>query len=465
MDVVQLDGLAHYRGGAGVMGDIGRHAAVSRYLDRLCAQIKAKAMHEEIRLEMQSHLEELIDEKVDRHGKSEDEAVHEALLQMGDPEEVGKQLHQAHKPRTEWSVIALTACMLLLGVIASFSLNAALDGQLAIGRKLVFAGMGIAVMGSLYFIDYRRLLNVSGAVYAGTLLLMAAVQWHGTQLNGAKQWIMIGAYTINICAAAPYLLIIAVAGLLHNAKSVPSGDWMASAKRSVFGGVVYVVLPVFLFLSAPAVGYLIIYLFGVAVLLLMNRQWKLLLTGLSIFALLLFYVQKTYNSDLWRSVWERHMAFLHRDESTAYHTVRSIEAIHSGGMWGQGFGAPTRTLPDIAGQFTYSYLVYSLGWVFGIAVAVLALFFVSRMILMGMKLSDGYARNLVIGLSVVLGIQYLWNVLMCLGMFPVLGGMQLPILNWNANTCLELGALGLMLSAYRRKDMLGGAHHAPMNQA
>lgn len=465
MDLVQLGRQSDYRGGTGVMKDIGRHADVRRYLDRLCAQIKSTSVHEEIRMEMQSHLEELIAENIER-GKSEDEAVQEAILRMGDPHEVGRQLHRAHKPRTEWGVIALAACMLLLGLVTSLSLQATLDWQIAIGRKLVFVAIGAAVMGGLYFVDYRRLLRLSGVLYAGTLLLMAAAQWRGfglgLEINGVRQYLTIGTFAFNVCAAAPYLLIAAVAGMLHNERTRQAAGRKDAAVRLVRGGALYAALPVYLFASAPALGYMITYLLGLAVLLLLHGRWKLLLTGLGFIALAALYARQSFNPDLFAMAWQRHVAFLHRDADTAYHTVQSLKAIHAGGLWGHGFGASLKTLPYISGEMAFSYLVYSLGWVFGAAVCTLVLLFVSSMIRMGMKLPDGYGRSLIIGLSLVFGIQYAWNVLMCFGMFPILGGMQMPILNWSANVVVELGSLGLMLGAYRRKDMLGGAHSSAL---
>lgn len=112
---------------------------------------------------------------------------------------------------------------------------------------------------------------------------------------------------------------------------------------------------------------------------------------------------------------------------------------------------------------TFSYLVYSLGWAFGIAVALLALLLIIRIARMGMQLRDGYARTIVIGLTSVFAVQYVWTLFMCIGLLPIMG-MQLPIVNWSSGTVIELGALGLMLGAYRRKDMLGQSSHLGKNE-
>ncbi|MBM7566636.1 FtsW/RodA/SpoVE family cell cycle protein [Paenibacillus sacheonensis] len=438
------------------MTEIGRHADVARYLDRICAPIKARSMHEEIRLEMLSHLEALAEERFERGGCTEEEAIQDALLQMGDPDQVGRQLHAAHRPKPEWSVIALAGCLLLLGLVTMFSLDLALGGRLSVPHKMLAAVIGIGAMCGLYFADYRKLARYSWSLYAGMLLLLAYTLSHGLMVNGAKQWIGAGAFVVNAYAAAPYVLLMAVAGMLHRERPIRAGNRIETLGRLMRGAAAYVALPTCFFAVAPAFGPLLVYLIGLAALLVLNGRWKMLLSGIGAIAVLLLYVQQRYNRDLWLSIWERQKAFFHRGNAGDYHTIRSLDAIHSGGWWGQGFGRSLGTLPDIMGEFTYSYLVYSLGWVFGVAAALIALVFVVRLVRMGMRLPAGYAKSLVICLAAVMGVQYVWNLLMCVGLLPSIGGMQLPILNWNANTIVELGALGFILGAYRRKDMLNG---------
>lgn len=93
-----------------------------------------------------------------------------------------------------------------------------------------------------------------------------------------------------------------------------------------------------------------------------------------------------------------------------------------------------------------------MGWIFGIVIVIAAIVFIARVIRMGYMLNDRYAKALVVGISTVLGTQLLWNICMCLGLLPI-GGFNLPIMNWTSLTIIELAAVGLMLSAYRRKDM------------
>jgi cell division protein FtsW (lipid II flippase) len=429
-------------------GDLKQHPAVQAFLARMCAQVRAKNVHEDIRLEMLDHLEAIVCEKM-YGGMEEHESIEAAIGQMGDPVTVGRQLDATHKPKPEWSVIALVAGMLGIGAVTLLSLYYAMNGQLSIVREMLFVLVGIGVMGGLYFVNYRRLLDYSNFLYGGALAIMAAPHWHGVAMNGAKQWIFVGAFSFNVCAIAPYLLIAAAAGMLHRDMSMRvAWNDIERLKRLVKDIAVYMIVPAGFFIAAPALGNLLTYLIGVTVLLLTQGRWRLLLAACCSMSAMVLIMQSFYNQDLLSRLWERYSDFLHRSEITSFQTLRSMEAIHDGGVWGQGFGIATKRLPLITSELTYSYLVYSLGWVFGIFVALLSLLFLMRIVKMGTRLQDGYAKGLAIGLTTVLGFQYAWILLMSIGVMPILGGLHMPIMNWSSVTLIELGAVGLMLGAY-----------------
>lgn len=89
-----------------------------QFLDEVCAEIKAKKTHSEIRQELANHLEDLICEK-EEAGVPRNEAIAWAITQMGNPQTLGKELHQIHKPRVPWGlfgVIALLSAISLIGM-------------------------------------------------------------------------------------------------------------------------------------------------------------------------------------------------------------------------------------------------------------------------------------------------------------------------------------------------------------
>ncbi|TCO74755.1 FtsW/RodA/SpoVE family cell cycle protein [Marinisporobacter balticus] len=73
---------------------------INDYLSQVCSYIKYKEAHEEIKLELNSHIQDIADEYIE-DGFSQDEGIKNAIHRMGIAEEVGKKLHLAHKGTPE----------------------------------------------------------------------------------------------------------------------------------------------------------------------------------------------------------------------------------------------------------------------------------------------------------------------------------------------------------------------------
>lgn len=441
-------------------GHIASHPLVIAYIEEICAHVKAKDVHEDIKLELLGHLTERIEELMEDESTSQEEAIKAAVKQMGDAKQVGVGLNAAHKPKPEWSVIGIITAMI---GIALFTILFALPESPHTGSsfvpKIVYGLIGIVLLVVLYFSNYQKLLKLSWPLYWVTILLMALAQLYGPEVNGSTKWLRIGPITLNIFAYSPYLLLIAFAGILYMQRekenTVSNPDFRSQFIDGLKRVAVFILLPAYLYLSAPELAELIIYSFGLFVLLLLYGRLRFLTLCIGSFAVVT-YIMVTQTSYRYRFtyVWERITGYLSNNPDANFQTVRSVEAIQSGGMWGHGLAVPNNRLPSESSEMMYSYLIYSLGWVFGAAIALLILAFIIRIVRMGFKTSDFYGRGLVIGLCAVFGIRLVWNLLMCLGVLPIMG-IELPFLHLSSVSILEFALIGLMLSVYRRKDMVG----------
>jgi len=71
-----------------------------------------------------------------------------------------------------------------------------------------------------------------------------------------------------------------------------------------------------------------------------------------------------------------------------------------------------------------------------------------------MQVKEQYGRLLVIGLTSIFTIHFFWNILMTLGFAPI-SGFNLPFISYGGSQLIiQLAAMGLILSVYRRKDMV-----------
>jgi Bacterial cell division membrane protein len=435
---------------------VARHPAVEAYLNAVCSQIKAKEMHDEIKLEMTNHLEEIVEDKMKREGTEREAAIAAAIEQMGDPAQAGKGLHAAHKPRTEWSLIGLLAILVGFAIVSLIAVHAVAGDRYSFGPRLVYGFAGLAAMAALYFVDYRKLLRYSWHLYGGTLLLLAAAQLQGIQVNGASKWLGFGNLYLNVYAVSPYLLLIAIAGTIQlraqreKARETQAANW----RKLLLEGLAYGVLPSFFYFTAPDLASFVIYTVGLFALLAVTGHMKLLIAAFAALgAAVLAFAAAMLEGPRFAYFWSRIAAVFQPGSDGNYAANLSVEAIRSGGMWGQGSGASDFSLPFVYSEFLFSYLVHSQGWIFGTALAAVMLLLAARMMRVGMKLREGYANKLAIAVTSVVAARLVWNILMCLGLLPIMG-TELPVMVWSSGTFVEFAAIGLVLSAYRRKDMI-----------
>lgn len=437
-------------------GNLREHPLVVRYLEQVCGMVKAKEVHEDIKLEMLSHLEELVEDRAGVGSVSEEEAIADAIRQMGDPELIGKQLHAAHKPKTDWMMLIMLALLIGIGLIAVIAVQWVGSDRLGahyMVKKIVYVGIGLAAMTGLYFMDYRKLQRYSWHLYGATIVLMVAAKLTGPTINGSAEWLKVGSLIFNVFAVSPYLFMIAYAGICNKAQGMNERGTVRKAQMLLKEIAAFIVLPAYLYLSSSSLLYFSIYYVGLLAILLASKKYKLAASGLALKAAGIMAVIFGGFSN-YQHVWYRLAGFVTRNSDSIYQTQRSVEAIQGGGMWGQGLGAVYDRLPFYNSEMLYSYLVYTLGWVFGCITIVLCLAFVVRLTGMALKLRDTYARTMVVGIVVVFGIQFAWNLLMSFGLMPI-SSTTLPFVSWSSYTIVELAVVGLLLSAYRRKDMIG----------
>ncbi|MBD2871658.1 FtsW/RodA/SpoVE family cell cycle protein [Paenibacillus arenilitoris] len=438
-----------------------RNEAVGQFLKQVCGHIKAKEVHEEIRLEMLSHLDELVEDKL-REGVTEEEAVRQALERMGDPDQIGKQLHAAHKPVFEWSLAVLVAIMVGISLSVMYAMKFTLIDEYGLvdryfQHKSVYVAAGVIVLIAIYFMDYRTLKKYSWYLYILNIVLVLGGSEFGQQINGSGRWLGIGSIGFDVYALSPYLFMVAIAGTLTLQANKPTAhrsQWVAIGKMTVL----YFLVPVLLYTANRSLIPLVIYGLSVMALIwLVAKNYKLLLAGLVSYIVggsgfLLS------NPHYYYMLMERLQAFLHpHSEPGGYMTLKALHFIQSAGMWGQGFGVENRMIPYVYGDMIFTYLIYSLGWVFGAAMVVLILVLAGRAINVSRQLRDPYARGLVVGLFSIIGIHYLWNMLMSVGLLPI-AGMPMPFISYGGTrTVAELAAVGVILGVYRRKNRLSRA--------
>ncbi|WP_309118887.1 FtsW/RodA/SpoVE family cell cycle protein [Paenibacillus sp.] len=428
----------------------GIHPDLRRYVEEIARQLQAKECRDEIMEELSGHLEELMESRK-AEGANDEEAARWAVAQMGETREVAHGLNRVHRPRVPWSMLGALAAVLAIAIVSLFSVQTSFQGRGGmegvdfVGRHALFIGIGSVLLFAFSLIRYRRLLCAPLALYGATVALMAAAFVWGPQINGASKYLQVGPILLNVMQASPYLLIVSAAGAL-----VRSQDrWRDVIRHTVC----FTAVPIALLVKAPSFSDLFLYSSAYAFLLLVSgksRRWAAahILLSAGAFAA---YLAASWHGRL------RLEAYLDRYDASsdaAYMYIKIDEALRSAGWLGHGFGAAARQLPYIYSETILTYLIYSLGWAFGLLSLLVIAWFVALLIRAASSVKDPFGRLLAVGLGAVLTIQFVWSIGMSLGLLPIIG-VTLPLISYGGSALLaQFAAIGIICGVYVRKDMV-----------
>lgn len=417
---------------------------VTEYLEKVCAQVKCKEIHPALKSELLNHVEERSDDFI-AQGMPLEEAIKQAVKEMGDPVSVGRQLHQTHKPQTDWWLLLFTVLFLGFGLFILYTIQ--FNNILRYDLKVFYKSSFYALLGGILLIlvsrlDYRKFQPISAYIYVLTIVIWLFTLLFGKSVAGLP-FLAAGPFSINIAAISPYLLIIALTGLLAKC------DW--NDRKSLIKVGILNIIPVFLYISSPCLAGLLLFSSAFLVLMLVSRAkyWQIAaIMALPAITALLAIISHPYHL-------QRFTAFLNPQADpggAGYLYIQVTEALKAAGLWGQGFNLSA--LPELHTDFVFTYIVYTFGWLAGILLLLLVIGFLIHLFKISKIVHNAYGSALIAGLSTLLLVQALWHILMNLGWLPITG-MSLPFISYSGSQLLvQMLVLGMILAVYRLKDIV-----------
>ncbi|EDN9858123.1 TPA: FtsW/RodA/SpoVE family cell cycle protein [Listeria monocytogenes] len=407
-------------------------AIFEEYLGKVIAKVKSKQAHSMIKKELSNHLEEL-SHSFQKRGLSIEDADKKAMQEMGDPSAVGKNMNQLHKPRMDWLLIALFILLAGIGFLPLMS-DVVSPNSFFIKKQIVWVALAILALIGFLFFDYRKLKNLWMYFYAAALILFFTPFLVGVSLTGGGRWVSLGGIMIDSPAISLFLFFLAWAGIF--------------TKVTDFKGWKKLVMLLILF-WAPVISYTMI-----------NRLVFSIIYFLCVLVMSIFYYRrnqfaiKVALGNLLVGIIFISTMILKFSSSYLSDNLISVKAILSQAGWfGKGLHN-NLTIPEAHTDFVFPFLVYSFGWVFGIFLCLLLLVFILRISLNAFKTKDLFGRLLTIGGAVLFTVPAFWNILMGLGIVPIMV-VPLPFISYGGSMLLVYAALlGLILNVYRRKDIV-----------
>ncbi|EBF5194068.1 FtsW/RodA/SpoVE family cell cycle protein [Listeria monocytogenes] len=407
-------------------------AIFEEYLGKVIAKVKSKQAHSMIKKELNNHLEEL-SHSFQKRGLSLEDADKKAMQEMGDPSAVGKNMNQLHKPRMDWLLIALFILLAGIGFLPLMS-DVVSPNSFFIKKQIVWLALAILALIGFLFFDYRKLKNLWMYFYAAALILFFTPFLVGISLTGGGRWVSLGGIMIDSPAISLFLFFLAWAGIF--------------TKVTDFKGWKKLVMLLILF-WAPVISYTMI-----------NRLVFSIIYFLCVLVMSIFYYRRNQYAikvalgNLLVGIIFISTMILKFSSSYLSDNLISMKAILSQAGWfGKGLHN-NLTIPEAHTDFVFPFLVYSFGWVFGIFLCLLLLVFILRISLNAFKTKDLFGRLLTIGGAVLFTVPAFWNILMGLGIVPIMV-VPLPFISYGGSMLLVYSSLlGLILNVYRRKDIV-----------
>jgi rod shape determining protein RodA len=338
----------------------------------------------------------------------------------------------------DWLLLLAVFTLVLLGLSAIYSVELSQEA----GTFLNLKKQGIAVMvGAVFFLlltfsNYKLLQNYSLALYCVSVGLLALVLLFGETIRGSTGWFVFGGVSFQPVELMKVSLIITLSTYFSRRAVRPL------RLRSLWESGLMVLLPVGLVLLEPDFGSASVllgtwFLFLVFV----GIPWRYLVSIVLLFAVLFgaswFFLFEDYQRS-------RIMTFLEPSLDPlgqGYNVTQAIIAVGSGGLFGSGLGFGTQSqlkfLPESQTDFIFAVIAEELGF-FGVLLILLSFgFLFYRLGRHALYAHDDFTAYMVLGTGAVFFLQFLVNIGMNLGLFPVTG-IGLPLVSYGGSSLVAM---------------------------
>jgi rod shape determining protein RodA len=352
-----------------------------------------------------------------------------------------------------WALILLLCAVssvgfLMLYSVAGGSFNPWAEPQM----KRFVMGLGMMFVIAMVPIWFWR--NVSGVLYAGSLVLLVLVELMGSVQMGAQRWIDLGFMRLQPSELMKVTLVMFLAAYY---------DWLPPQKTSrplwILIPIVIIIVPTFLVLRQPDLGTSLLLLMGGAMVMFMaGVHWGYFA---AVFALGGGLVTAVFQSR--GTGWQLLQDYQYRRIDTfldpasdplgaGYHITQSKIALGSGGWTGRGFMQGTQSrlnfLPEKHTDFIFTTLAEEFGFMG--AASLLCLYALVIVFCIGAAIAnrDRFSALVTVGIAGTFFLFFAVNMSMVMGMAPVVG-VPLPLVSYGGSAMLVLMiAFGFIQSAH-----------------
>lgn len=355
------------------------------------------------------------------------------------------------------SVLALVVILLAIGVTmvlsASFARAYFDPGGVTKGkatyyfiRQFIFAALGVAAMIICSRLPVGFYKRFSMPVLIAAVILLMLVPIIGTNANGAKRWIGLGAFTIQPSEIAKIGIILAFASMIcarrGRMKSFRYGILPFAAILIVIVGLLVLEPHFSASIIIVAIGGVMLFLGGARLIWFIAAA---VAAGGGIAVLLTMFPYASTRITTWRDPFAS-------TSDEGYQIVQSLYSIGSGGLTGLGLGQSRQKylyLPEEHNDFIFSVVCEELGFIGALLILTLFALLIIRGYWIALHSTDRYGFLVAAGITTLLAIQVILNVAVVTNLVPCTG-ISLPFFSYGGTALLmQMAEMGIVLSISR----------------
>ena len=342
-------------------------------------------------------------------------------------------------------------------------LSASQNTPVKIGDEVRNLALSFAVLWIVSRIPPKWLEIAAVWIYGIGIALLIAVAVFGLIKKGARRWLNIG-FVIQPSELMKIAMPLMLAWYFQKREGLlKSWDYGVAA--------IILAIPVFLIARQPDLGTsLLVFAAGLYVIILAGLPWKWILpfvglAALGILLIIIFGSTICANDVTWPLVhsYQKHRVCTLLDPTSdplgkGFHTIQSMIAIGSGGVFGKGWLNGTQThlefIPEKHTDFIFAVFSEEFGF-FGNLILLALLF---ALIKRGLAISAGgpnlFTRLLGASVTLIFFTYAFVNIGMVSGFLPIVG-VPLPFISYGGTALVTLGfGAGILMSIHRHRRLI-----------
>lgn len=352
-----------------------------------------------------------------------------------------------------------------LGVVysasSSWSAKMSGDSMFLFKNHLIRAGLGIFMIFLFSRIDYRHIIR-----YRKTLIIIAVIMLFYLLIagvestKGASRWIRIAGFSFQPADYVKFALVINIAYMLAVKK-----DYVKNLYYGYLPMIMYVMIVVVLIAVQPNFSTAMIVFVSSMMLFFIGKVKikHMAVTVLSLFPIAVLYIlSKPYIMN---------RLFSYSEHTTGgdanYQLSQAIIGFGNGSFFGVGPGNSNQReffLPQSYDDFVFSIVGEEYGFIGVSLVIIMFGIFVYRGMRLSKNIDDDFGRYLAFGITIVIGMNAIINMMVSTGIIPTTG-VTLPFISYGGTSIIFNSiAVGVLLNISTFRNSPTGVSWAEMVQ-